>query len=203
MVPVREPRSGGTLPDMPTETPTYTTVDGDRVRFLRTSAETGGKLLEMHMAYAPHPKAPPLHLHPVQDEHFEVLKGSVWTRVGGVERTYAAGEAFDIPAGTPHAMRPADGDGAEVIWQVRPALASEAFFRTLWGIDEGEAGRAKRVSKGDSTGGRRSLLRTVAIARAYAPEFRLVMPSFGVQRILFAVLGPIANALGYGVERSA
>jgi hypothetical protein len=39
--------------------------------------------------------------------------------------------------------------------------------------------------------------------RAYAPEFRLVKPSFGVQRVLFAVLGPIANALGYGVERPA
>ena len=188
---------------MQNDIPSYTTVDGDRVRFLRTAADTDSRLLEMHMTYAPHPKPPPLHLHPVQDEHFEVLEGSMWTQVGGVERTYEAGESFDVPAATPHAMRPAGADGAEIIWQVRPALQSEAFFRNLWGIDDAATGSPERVSKGDSTGGRRSLLRTVATLRAYAPEFRLVKPSYGVQRVVFAVLGPIANALGYGIERPA
>lgn len=183
------PRTFATLPGVTQEPPTYTTVDGDQVRFVRTAADTAGALLEMRMRYAPHPKAPPMHLHPVQDEHFEVLDGALWTSVGGVERTYVVGESFDVPAGTPHAMRPAGGAGAEVTWQVRPALESEAFLRALWGIGEGQTTK------------RRSFLRTVATLRRFTPEFRLVKPPFAVQRVLFAVLGPIADATGQGRKR--
>ncbi len=189
--PTREPptRESPTHGPPTYDPPTYETVDGDRVRFLRTAADTAGTLLEMRMRYAPHPKAPPLHLHPVQDEHFEVLEGAMWTSVGGVERTYVAGESFDVPAGTPHAMRPAGGAGAEVIWQVRPALESEAFFRAIWGIGEDQAAR------------KRGFLRMVATLRRFAPEFRLARPPFAVQRVLFTLLGPIADATGRAPKR--
>lgn len=79
---------------------------------------------------------PPEHLHPNQDEHFEVLEGAVRTVIGGEERRYVAGEAFDIPARTPHQMA---GDGpARVHWEVRPALRTAEFFERAYSDDPGD-----------------------------------------------------------------
>ena len=104
--------------------------NGFRLKLVQTAAETGGELLEMEASYA-EPGMPPEHLHPSQDEHFEVLEGAVVAVVDGIEARYAAGDAFDVPAGTPHKM---GGDGpARVRWQVRPALRTAEFFETLYG----------------------------------------------------------------------
>jgi quercetin dioxygenase-like cupin family protein len=74
---------------------------------------------------------PPVHLHPSQDEHFEVLEGMVRANVDGDERRYAAGEEFDVPAGTPHTMA-AEGP-TRFRWEVRPALRTAEFFERLYG----------------------------------------------------------------------
>ena len=87
-------------------------------------------LLEMEATYGGEGVMPPEHLHPKQDEHFEVLKGTVLTVVDGDEHRYAAGETFDIPRGTPHQMT-ADGP-AQVRWEVRPALRTAEFFERLY-----------------------------------------------------------------------
>jgi quercetin dioxygenase-like cupin family protein len=74
--------------------------------------------------------APP-HLHPRQDEHFEVLDGAVRAIIEGVARRYTAGDAFDVPAGMVHQM---GGDGpARVKWEVRPALKAAQLAEDLYG----------------------------------------------------------------------
>ncbi|HEV2814816.1 MAG TPA: cupin domain-containing protein [Solirubrobacteraceae bacterium] len=103
--------------------------DGFRLRLVRTGAETGGELLEMEATYGGTNWLPPEHLHPRQDERFEVLEGTVRAIVGGVERTYTAGEAFDVAAGTPHQMA-AEGP-ARMRWEVRPALRTAELFERL------------------------------------------------------------------------
>ena len=93
--------------------------------------EIGPDLLEMEATYSGRGDLPPSHLHPSQDEHFVVLEGTVRLVLAGEERRHAAGETFDVPAGTPHQMA---GDGpARVRWEVRPALRTEEFFRRLYG----------------------------------------------------------------------
>ena len=105
---------------------------GFRLRIVRL--EPGE--LELDASYPGDAPLPPAHLHPSQDERFEVLEGAVRVIVDGAERRYAAGEAFDVPAGTPHQMT---GDGpARVRWLVRPALRTAEFFEGLYG---GRAGR--------------------------------------------------------------
>jgi quercetin dioxygenase-like cupin family protein len=90
-------------------------------------------LLEMEATYGGTGQYPPKHLHPSQDERFEVLEGTVRTIVAGEERSYGPGEAFDVPAGTIHQMT-ADPP-ARLKWQVRPALNTAEFFETLYGGD--------------------------------------------------------------------
>ena len=81
----------------------------------------------MEQSYEADAEAPPRHYHPSQDEHFEVLEGSIALRVGHEHRTVPAGESFDIPRGTVHTMGPAGGP-ATVRWEVRPALRTEEFL---------------------------------------------------------------------------
>jgi quercetin dioxygenase-like cupin family protein len=100
---------------------------GFRLRLVSIEPEC----LEMEAAYGPEGLMPPEHAHPRQDERFEVLAGAVRTVIAGRERRYAAGEVFEVPAGTPHRMA---GDGpARVRWEVRPALRTAEFFERLYG----------------------------------------------------------------------
>jgi quercetin dioxygenase-like cupin family protein len=87
--------------------------------------------LVMEQSYAGGAEAPPPHFHPSQDEHFEVLEGSIALKVGHERRVVPAGESFDIPRGTVHTMGPAGGASARVRWEVRPALRTEAFLTEM------------------------------------------------------------------------
>jgi quercetin dioxygenase-like cupin family protein len=100
------------------------------------------ELLEMEASYSGEGGMPPLHLHPRQTEHFEVLEGTMVTLIGGTERTYDAGSVFEVPPATPHQMR-ADGP-ARMRWQVTPALRTAEFFERMYtappsNADEGAA----------------------------------------------------------------
>jgi quercetin dioxygenase-like cupin family protein len=105
--------------------------DGFRLRLVRTAADTGGELLEMEASYGGTAPAPPEHLHPLQEEHFEVLEGKILAVIAGDEHRYEKGDRFDVPAGTPHQMS-ADGP-SRVRWEVRPALRTAEFFEALYG----------------------------------------------------------------------
>jgi quercetin dioxygenase-like cupin family protein len=89
------------------------------------------EVLEVEASYGPGGKPPPPHLHPAQDEHFEVLAGTLNARVGGEDRVLVAGEVLDIPAGTPHQMWNGSNEGARVRWETRPGGRTEAWFRAV------------------------------------------------------------------------
>jgi quercetin dioxygenase-like cupin family protein len=87
-------------------------------------------LLQMEATYGGTGQFPPRHYHPSQDEHFEVLEGTIRTIIDGEERSYEAGETFDIAAGTVHQLT-ADPP-ARLKWEVRPALRTAEFFETVY-----------------------------------------------------------------------
>jgi quercetin dioxygenase-like cupin family protein len=103
--------------------------DGYRLRLISISPE----LLEMEAVYGGTGQMPPLHFHPSQSERFEVLEGTVRTVIAGLERSYEAGESFEVPAGVVHQM--AADPPARMRWQVRPALRTAEFFETLYSAD--------------------------------------------------------------------
>ena len=163
-------------------------VTGQRIIFRQTSEDTEGALLEVESVYTkPTPSRPPVHYHPAQEERFEVLSGELRVQVSGEARTLREGEILVIPSGTTHEMW-AETEGVRVNWQTRPALKTETFFETVWGLSrDGRTGN----------NGTPNLLQVVVIAQAYAGEFRLARPPWPVQRILFAVLAPLGRLLGY------
>jgi len=98
-----------------------------RLRFITVEPDE----LVMEATYSGEAAMPPQHLHPGQAERFEVLDGSMSTRIGDEERLYEAGEVFDVPVGTPHQMA-AQGP-TRMRWEVRPALRTAEFFERLYG----------------------------------------------------------------------
>ena len=149
---------------------------GFRLLLVKTAADTGGELLEMEASYSGG-DLPPSHFHPKQDERFTVLEGTMRTVIGGAERTYAAGETFDVPAGTPHQM--AATEPSKVRWEVRPALRTEEFFAQ---IHEARAG-----------GKLHALLRTSAVLAEFRDEFRPVRPPEPLQGALIHALAPFGR----------
>jgi mannose-6-phosphate isomerase-like protein (cupin superfamily) len=97
--------------------------------------------LVVHATYAPGGEKPPAHKHPNQDEHFEVLAGTLRVEAGGEIRTYAEGEAFDIPRGTAHRMANEGPAPAEVTWTTSPAGRTLEWFRALEAAQSRTEGR--------------------------------------------------------------
>ena len=103
--------------------------DGFRLTLVETGSETDGERLVMEASYGGEGPMPPVHHHPSQTEHFDVLDGAMHVIVDGDERRYEAGESFEVPPGTPHQMI-AEGP-ARMRWTVTPALRTAEFFERL------------------------------------------------------------------------
>jgi hypothetical protein len=72
-----------------------------RVWYLQTAESGDGAVHEQRVDDIPGSPFPPSHLHPAQDEHFEVEQGRMLFVVDGAERIRSAGETLDIPP-APH-----------------------------------------------------------------------------------------------------
>ena len=139
---------------------------GQSLTFRRTAADTGGELLEVESCWATPGPEPPEHHHPRQQEHFEVLEGALRVRMGGTERTLAAGDTIDVPAGTAHSMWNPGPGRTRALWQTRPALRTEGFFELVWGLAR-TAHAGEEGPSGDEV---------AAMMREYADEYRLGHP---------------------------
>jgi quercetin dioxygenase-like cupin family protein len=81
---------------------------------------------------------PPAHLHPEQDEFFEVLAGTMQTKIDGVDGELGQGETLEIPAGTVHLMWNAGEEEAVLRWTTTPAGRTLDWFRELGAMLAGE-----------------------------------------------------------------
>ena len=163
-------------------------VTGQDITFLKTSKDTGGRLLEMESVYATISKEPVAHYHPAQEEDFKVIEGELSVRMDGVLKVYKAGEQFYVPKGTVHSMWNASAGKTVTNWQVRPAMNTEYLLETANGL----------VNDGKTTAdGKPGLLQIALIAKEFGSVFRLAKPPYIVQRILFALLTPFAYLAGY------
>lgn len=106
-------------------------TDKVRMEFVVTSGESDGELHQMRVTYAPHSDLPPSHLHPAQDETFEILEGSVEFILDGVRKEFAAPAVVEVPAGTVHQLHNISDQPAMVLWSTRPALRTGEFFLAL------------------------------------------------------------------------
>jgi mannose-6-phosphate isomerase-like protein (cupin superfamily) len=137
------------------------------------------ELLDVEATYEPGGSPPPKHFHPAQDEHFEVLVGTMCARVGDEERRLGPGDELDIPRGVAHQMFNCGDEVARVRWETRPALRTLEWFRTL--DDLGRKGS-----------GRPGVLALAPHLREYRDVFRVAGPAPLLQAAL-AVLAQVGR----------
>ena len=157
------------------------------LRVVQSAAETSGELLGLEATYEPGSVEPVRHFHPSQQEHFEIVAGTVEAWVDGKSRTLTAGDQLDIPAESVHAMWNAGTERARVMWQTRPALRTEEFLRVVARL----AQEGKLTSKGT-----RDPLLGAAVMQKFREEFRPMNPPPAVQAVAFPALAAIARLLG-------
>ena len=107
---------------------------GERVRFVRTAAETGGELLVMEDHWTRPGHVVPRHLHPGMEERWTIIEGSVAYEVGGAETIAGPGDSVVAPAGVPHSARDLGNGEVLVRIEMRPPLRWEDFVRQLFAL---------------------------------------------------------------------
>ncbi len=161
---------------------------GDRMVFRKTNGSTHGLLLDMEVTYHAQSPPPAPHYHPMQEEQFEIISGSMQVQLGETTHVYHAGDTFIVPVGVSHSMHNPTNEEAVVIWQVYPALNTEAMFETIWGL--------AADGKTDA-GGKPPLLQAAVIGYAYRNEYRQTKPPYTIMRFVLPILALMGWLMGY------
>jgi len=161
---------------------------GQRLRFLKTSQDNGGELLQIECFSTLSGVKEPEHIHPFQENRFEMISGSLMFCIAGKERQVNAGEVIAIPPSVPHFFWNGSDQEAHYIQEFRPALRSELFFETLFGL----ARDGKLTEQGLP-----NLLDMAAFVPCFWNEIRVTRPPEVIQKVLFTLIGPVSRLLGH------
>jgi quercetin dioxygenase-like cupin family protein len=102
--------------------------------FIKTAADSNGEVMTVEVTVAPGAGALK-HIHPKQEERFEVLEGSFTIGVGRKARAYGPGESVAAPAGVVHWVSNKSDQSVRVVSEFRPALDSESVWEKLAALD--------------------------------------------------------------------
>jgi len=149
---------------------------GCSVKLLRTGAETNGELVEFDVIGRPKGFLVQSHVHSTQDEHYEVISGTMVLVVDGTEHVLGVGETMSTPAGVAHRQLPGkDRSDGVVRVQVRPAGDTQAFLERV--VDMCAAGEFNRFGFPKPVAGARLLT-------DFGGSGHATMPPLPVQRAL-------------------
>ena len=164
-------------------------VSGERIIFNRTAAKTNGEYLEIELQLAPDGTVPGMHVHPAQEERFEVLEGRMKFRMGMRTIEAGPGDVVTVPAGKAHKFTNAGDETATARVTVTPALDMERLFETA--AELAEDGRVLRS-------GMPKPLDLALFVREFRREVRGPFSPGAVQRATLAPLAALAKLRGHG-----
>jgi quercetin dioxygenase-like cupin family protein len=165
-------------------------VTGETLVFRTTSAETNGERVVVEAYVEPDGAVAAAHVHPAQEECFDVLAGELEFRIRKQTLVARAGDRVLVPAGTPHRFRNIGPETAHFTCEVRPALGFEQLIETMFSL----AADGKVNKKGMP-----NAMRLAVIARHHFGDVRLPFPPAWVQRVGLAFGAPLGRLLGYRV----
>jgi quercetin dioxygenase-like cupin family protein len=157
---------------------------GERIVFERLGRDTAGALLRGDGFLAPGVGVRGRHIHPNQEERFEVLEGVVRFRVGREKRIARAGEVIVVPAGTAHTLGNVGESDVRFLFEFRPALNTETFFENAFAL---------LSTRGPGTS-LPMILEFSELLTHYSREFRLAPAPL---RWLTMAAAPMGRIIGY------
>jgi len=164
-------------------------VTGETLVFRTTSADSNGERVVVEAFVEPDGAVAAAHVHPAQEERFEVLAGTLEFRLGKRKLVAGAGDRVTVPAGTPHRFRNVGDDTAHFVCEVTPALGFEQLIETMFSL--AADGKVNRK-------GMPNPLRLAVIARHHFGDVQLPFPPARLQRLGLALGAPLGRVLGYG-----
>ena len=163
-------------------------VTGERAVVRVSPQQSGGELMLADLYIAPGGAVVGEHVHPVIEERFTVHRGQVGFTIDGRRDIAGPGRTLIVPPGVAHDWWNAGPEEALVRVEIRPGARFQEMIRNLFGL----AQDGKTDKKGLP-----NLLQLSLIAREFADVVYFTSPPPAVQRVLFAVLAPIARLCGY------
>jgi mannose-6-phosphate isomerase-like protein (cupin superfamily) len=100
-------------------------ISGERITFRKTAADTDGEVLAFDLELSPDGNVPGMHVHPSQEERFEVVEGTMRFRRRGRKVVAKPGEVVVVPPRVRHKFQNGGDEEAHVRVEVRPALRME------------------------------------------------------------------------------
>lgn len=157
-------------------------VTGEKLKYLRTSKETNGRLTQFVLWVSPKGFMPVRHLHPTQSETIEVISGVFKVECDGVIKHMQPGEKFTIEKGKPHQWwNDSEEETVQAIFTIEPANKFEVMQEQIFGICNAK--------------GKLGFLQIMVMAKEY--DMVIAGPPIFIQKIMSAVLSPIGRLLGY------
>jgi quercetin dioxygenase-like cupin family protein len=165
-------------------------ASGERITFRTTAAETNGELVVIDLELPPGRRVPGgLHIHPLQKEIFEVVRGVMRFRIRRKRIVAGAGEVVVVPPRVPHDFANVGDESALVRVEIRPALKMEQLFETAVAL--AEQGRTMM-------GGIPKPLDLALFVREFEHEVQGATPPLWLQRVALAPLAWLAKRRGRG-----
>ena len=169
------------------ETELINRATGMRLRVLESPQTTQSRDLVWEATYRPRSPRPPAHFHPVQEEHFEVLAGTMMVRIGaGEARELLTGDTLKIPPGTEHSMWNASAGETRMLWRTSPAQETYRMFQKFFALAE--------------QGGSAGKLQMAVVLHRYRREMRIAARAGWRQQLLIALLAQVGRLLGYRAD---
>lgn len=163
-------------------------ITGERAVVRVGTEESGGELVVSDLYVSPGGRVAAEHVHPIINEWFTVISGKVGFRLNGRESVAEIGQRLHISPGTVHDWWNAGGEEAHVVVEVSPGARFEEAISTTFGF----ARDGKTNDKGMP-----NLLQLALLSREFEDVLYFTKPPRAVQKVLFAVLTPVARLLGY------
>ena len=160
-------------------------VTGERVTWVETAASSGGALLAFDLTTRPGGAVAAAHVHRLQEERFSVHRGSIGLEIAGRTRLAVVGDQVAVQARVAHRWWNAGEADAVARVELRPALDTETFFETLFGLAR------------DGRTNARGIPGVLQVAMLYTHHREgspfLAGPPVAVQRAVMSVLAPLGR----------
>lgn len=170
---------------MPQSGDRYAMPDGSEYVLIKSDAETGGEFVEMEWSLPPDAFAPPVHIHPTQEESYEVLGGRFEVMVDGAWSELGAGESASVPPGTDHTFRTM-GEPVRVRNFHRPGGRFDEFIEEQY-----------RFLTSDRFKGLKRPSTAMVMSIAWRDHADLLVPSSRALRLAMAGMARLGSLLGY------
>lgn len=129
-------RCAGSAPDSPAPRRVIANpISGEQIVIHTSGAETNGELLVFDLFLPPGKQVPSRHTHPIQEERFTILAGTMRFRLGWRRILATPGDTLVIPPGVAHWFGNAGPGVSHARVEVRPALRMEELFAAAASIE--------------------------------------------------------------------